>query len=114
MRAYFRASPCPAPAAPTMSGCISCKPFAEAMALDAAMPGATSRGYGSGDDDPSDVDDINAPDSTGFDLGDKIRQLLEGKLDDADISALIALIQPDDTDAPTSMPAQDKRRRMGR
>jgi hypothetical protein len=82
------------------------KPFAEAMALDAAMPK-----YGSGDNgDPDDID-INETDNEGYDLEDKIRQLLEGKLDDADVEMLIKLIQPDN-DAPA--PAQDKRRRMGR
>jgi hypothetical protein len=78
------------------------KPFAEAMAFDAAMPK-----YGSGDNGDPDDTDINEPDSEGYDLADKIRQLLEGKLDDADIDMLIKLIQPDD-DAPA--PAQDRKR----
>ena len=66
---------------------------------------------GSGDDV-----DLDTPDGSGDDLGDKIRQLLEGKLDDADLEMLLKLIEgPDDTDAPPSMPAQDRRgRRMGR
>jgi hypothetical protein len=79
------------------------KPFAEAMAFDAAMPK-----YGSGDDDPTDID-LAAPDNEGFDLEDKIRQLLEGKLDDADITMLIKLIQPGEDPAPA--PAQDRGKR---
>jgi hypothetical protein len=61
-----------------------------------------------------DIDDINDPDNEGFDLEDKIRQLLEGKLDDADVEMLIKLIQPEDTDDAPAPAAQDKRRRMGR
>jgi hypothetical protein len=78
--------------------------------MDAAMPAAKSGGYGSADNgDPDDVD-INTPDSSGDDLGDKIRQLLEGKLDDADIAMLIQLIEgPDETDP--APPAQDRGKR---
>jgi hypothetical protein len=76
------------------------------MAMDQAMPGAKFGGYGSGDDDPTDVD-LNTSDNEGFSLEDKVRQLLEGKLDEADLAMLIQLIQPDE-DAPA--PAQDRKR----
>ena len=53
--------------------------------------------------------DLNSPDSGGDDLGDKIRQLLEGKLDNSDIAMLLQLIErPDDT-----APAQDRRWQAG-
>jgi hypothetical protein len=78
------------------------------LAMDAAPVGGPkgSPNYASYNA-KDDVDDINEPDSEGYDLADKIRQLLEGKLDDADIDMLIKLIQPDD-DAPA--PAQDRKR----
>ncbi len=80
------------------------KPFAEAMAFDAAMPK-----YASGDDDPNDID-LDTPNSRGDDLRDQIHQLLEGKLDPGDIEALIALIEgPDDT-----VPVAQDRRGRGR
>jgi hypothetical protein len=88
------------------------KPFAEAMAFDAAMPK-----YGSGDDDPNDID-LDTPNSGGDDLRDQIYQLLGGKLDDADIEMLLKLIEgPDDNTAPMSaqdrrLQAHDGRRRM--
>jgi hypothetical protein len=73
------------------------------MALDAALPGTKSGGYGSADVD------LDAPDSSGDDLRDQIHQLLEGKLDPADIEALLTLIEgPDDTN--TAVPAQDRKR----
>jgi hypothetical protein len=82
------------------------------MAMDEADPppreDLSKAAWGSGDD----IEDVNAPDNEGYDLADKIRQLLEGKVDDADIAMLLQLIQPDD-DAPAPVAAQDKRRRMG-
>ena len=70
-----------------------------ALAMDAAMPK-----YGSGNNDyPDDVDDSPG----GEDTEDKVRQLLEGKLDQADIDALCDLIFPDEDPAP---PAQDRGR----
>ena len=73
------------------------------MALDAALPGAKSGGYGSADVD------LDTPDSSGDDLRDQIHQLLEGKLDPADIEALLTLIEGPDTDTAPA-PAQDRRR----
>jgi hypothetical protein len=55
------------------------------MALDAALP-RSRLGY---DADITDIDDNH--DGSG-DLGDKIRELLTGKLDDGDIEALIRLM----------------------
>jgi hypothetical protein len=81
------------------------------LAMDAAMPGAKFAGYGSSDDVPDDVTDDNpaAPDTE-----EKVRELLSGKLDPADLDALCNLIFGDD-DAPAPTPAQDRRgRRMGR
>jgi hypothetical protein len=94
------------------------------LAMDAAIggpPGSPNyRGYNStaptntprpaagsatGDDD---LDDINP---AADDTEDQVRQLLEGKLDQADIDALCNLIFPDE-EAP--MPAQDRRGRRGR
>jgi hypothetical protein len=86
------------------------RPFAEAMAFDAAMPAATSRGYGSADDDPDDFNPA-APDTE-----EKVRELLGGKLSLEDLDALCDLIFSDDTDT-ASMPAapapaaQDRGRR---
>lgn len=74
------------------------------MALDAALPGTKSGGYGSADVD------LDAPDSSGDDLRDQIHQLLEGKLDPADIEALLTLIEGPDTD--TAVPARDRRARQ--
>jgi hypothetical protein len=78
------------------------------LAMDQAMPAAKFAGYGSGDDVPDDVTDDNpaAPDAE-----EKVRQLLEGKLDPADLDALCDLIFGDD-DAPA--PAAQDKRRMGR
>jgi hypothetical protein len=79
-----------------------------AMAMDQAMPK-----YGSGDDDPSDID-LDTPNSAGDDLRDQISQLLAGKVDDASIEMLIKLIEGDDTDTAPAPAAQDRRgRRMG-
>jgi hypothetical protein len=79
------------------------------LAMDQAMPAAKG-GYGSGDD-PSDIDNMDdnpaAPDTE-----DKVRQLLEGKLDPADLDALCNLIFGDD-DAPAPA-AQDRGKRGGR
>jgi hypothetical protein len=74
------------------------------MALDSAIGGPKgSPNYASSN--ATDDIDLNTPDSTGDDLRDKIHQLLAGKVDDADIETLLALIEgPDDT------PAQDRKR----
>ncbi len=76
------------------------------LAMDAAIGGPKGSpdyaSYNATDDDPEDH-------PAASDLEDKIRQLLEGKLDDADIDMLIQLIQPDDNG--TTMPAQDRGRR---
>jgi hypothetical protein len=78
---------------------------------NATAPTDTPRpaaGSATGDDDPDDFNPA-APDTE-----DQVRQLLEGKLDPADLDALCNLIFGDD-DALAPAPAQDKRgRRMGR
>jgi hypothetical protein len=61
------------------------------LAMDQAM-GSKSGGYGSADND------LDTPDSSDDDLRDQIHQLLEGKLDPADIEALLTLIEGPDTD----------------
>ena len=88
------------------------KPFAEAMAFDAAMPGAKFGGYGSGYDDPNNID-LDTPNSAGDDLRDQIYQLLAGKVDDASIEMLIKLIEGGDTDT-TQAPVAAQDERMGR
>jgi hypothetical protein len=73
-----------------------------AMAMDEAGPppreDLSKAAWGSGDDDPDDFNPA-APDTE-----EKVRQLLEGKLDPADLDALCNLIFSDDTDT-ASMPA---------
>jgi hypothetical protein len=74
------------------------------MALDAAIggpPGSPDYADYNAADDNGDPDDSN-------DLVDKIYQLLAGKLEPADLEALIKLIQPDD-DEPMPAQAQDRR-----
>jgi hypothetical protein len=76
------------------------------MAMDEAGPppreDLSKSAWGSGDD----IDDINETDNEGYSVCDKVRMLLEGKLDQADIDALCALIDPDSDTAP----AQDRGR----
>jgi hypothetical protein len=76
------------------------------MAMDQAVGGPMgSPNYASYN--TTDDIDLDTPDSSGDDLSDKIHQLLAGKLDDADIDALCALLDPDKEPAP---PAQDRKR----
>ena len=57
--------------------------------------------------------DINVPDEDGGDdLADKIHQLLDGKLDDADIEQLLELIQGAAPQAQPAPIAGDRRRGM--
>ena len=87
-------------------GTMTCSWDRPRMALDAAL-GSKPMGYGSADNDPDDVD--NNP--GGDDTENKVRQLLEGKLEPADLDALCDLIFGDDAPAPA---AQDRRRRQAR
>jgi hypothetical protein len=85
-------TPCPSPRGTNVERLyIVRKP--ERMAMDAAL--------GDPDDNDSNVDGSD-------DLVDKIYQLLAGKLEPADLEALIKLIQPDD-DEPMPAQAQDRR-----
>jgi hypothetical protein len=100
--------PCPSPNGTNYERLyIIRKPLA--LAMDQAM-GAKYGGYGSADTvDPDDID-LDERDDEGYTLGDKVRQLLEGKLDDADLQMLIQLIEgPDDTGTAPAPAAQDRR-----
>src|ERR1700693_3982529 len=84
--------PCPSPRGTNVERLFLMRaPGGPTMALDAAISDPDDNGDG------------------GEDLADKIHQLLDGKLDDADIEALIRLIQPEESDN-EPMPAQDRRR----
>ena len=71
------------------------------MAMDAAIGGP--RG---GPDD----NDFTTPGAGGYDLEDKVRQLLEGKLSTEDLDALCNLLDPGSDTAPAPV-AQDRGRR---